>query len=354
MLRLSGLVARAGRVAERLAPLPSRAWTPSGPLHAPAAWPAGGEVLLIEAEPNPSSAYLLRPALARAGCRVRQAAGPETPPHPGDFVVIVRYLTPAWCALLERLRPQLAGLAYLMDDDLFDPRAWAGLPPAYQRRLAARALRHAPWIARHADALWVGSEALAAKYATLQPRVLPLAPNAGLLARTEPVRLFYHGSASHRAEVDWLRPVLARVLDACPDAQFELFGDATVHRAWRELPRVAVRLPMRWPDYLAWTAGARADIGLAPLLPGGFNAGRGAVKFYDHARLGATGVYADAPPYRGLVRDGVDGLLLPLDPDRWAEALIALVRDRPRCHALAAAARARALAEASAADAAAG
>jgi hypothetical protein len=48
------------------------------------------------------------------------------------------------------------------------------------------------------------------------------------------------------------------------------------------------------------------------------------VKFYDYARMGAAGVYTDAAPYRGFVRDGVDGLLLPNEPARWVEALAAL------------------------------
>lgn len=348
-----GLAARARRLlGERLPVRPRRALAPDAPLHAPAAWPQDAAVLVIEAEPNPSSAYLLAPALARAGCRVRHSSDPAAPdgaPRDGEFVVVVRYLTPAWCAVLERQRPRLSGLAYLMDDDLFDPSAWAALPPAYRRRLAARALRYAPWIARHADALWVATPALADKYAAWQPRLLTLQPDAALLAQAEPLRVFYHGSASHRDDIDWLLPVMAEVLDACPAAQFELFGDAAVHRACRGLPRVSVRLPMRWPDYLAWTAVERRELGLAPLGPGGFNAARGAVKFYDHARMGAAGIYADAPPYRGLVRDGIDGLLLPGEPRRWVDAIVALLNDRPRLLAMGRAARERALAQAAAA-----
>ena len=81
--------------------------------------------------------------------------------------------------------------------------------------------------------------------------------------------------------------------------------------------------------------------GLAPLLPGVFNAGRGAVKFFDYARMGAVGLYSAVPPYAGFVRDGVDGVLAPTEPAAWVAALLALVDEAPRRTALAAAAAAR-------------
>jgi hypothetical protein len=84
---------------------------------------------------------------------------------------------------------------------------------------------------------------------------------------------------------------------------------------------------MRWENYLTFTASQPADIGLAPLLPGAFNAARGAVKFYDYARMGAAGIYTDVEPYRGFVRNGVDGLLLPNEPQRWIDAIAALAQD---------------------------
>ena len=78
-------------------------------------------------------------------------------------------------------------------------------------------------------------------------------------------------------------------------------------------------------------------------MPGAFNAARGPTKFYDYARMGAAGLYSDVAPYRGFVRDGVDGLLLDNDPERWAEAILALALDAEKRAGLAAAARQRLL-----------
>jgi hypothetical protein len=71
------------------------------------------------------------------------------------------------------------------------------------------------------------------------------------------------------------------------------------------------------------------------------NAARAPVKAFDAARLGAAGLYADTPPFRGFVRDGQDGLLLPMEPAAWASAIRGLAADPARRLALATAARAR-------------
>jgi hypothetical protein len=314
----------------------------------PAGWtkapPAEGQrVVLLEWEPNPSSAHLLVPWLTQQGRTLvhQRVDVPEL--RDGDLVVIVRYLTPAARGAIEAMARRLAGVVYFMDDDLWDASAWRGLPRDYRRRLQARALSHRPWLQRHANALWVSTPALAAKYAAWSPRTVPLVMNPSLLHATEPVWAAYHGTASHAAEIEWLRPVIAQALDRCPVLHVEIFGDRQVASMYRALPRVAVLHPMTWPAYQAYTGATRRDIGLAPLRPGAFNAARGAVKFLDYARMGAVGLYSDVPPYAGFVRDGIDGLLLPDDPASWADALVALATDAPRRRGLAQAVRERVL-----------
>lgn len=298
-------------------------------------------VVLLEWEPNPSSDHLLVPSLTQQGSPpIRQRTdAPDL--ADGDLVVIVRYLGPAARNAIEAMAGRLAGVVYFMDDDLWDASAWRGLPRDYRRRLQARALSHRPWLQRHANALWVSTPALAAKYAAWSPRTVSLLMNPSLLDAPAAVWAAYHGTASHAAEIEWLRPVIAQALERCPALHVELFGDRQVASMYRALPRVAVLHPMPWPAYQAYTGATRRDIGLAPLRPGAFNAARGAVKFLDYARMGAVGLYSDVPPYAGFIRDDIDGLLLPDDPARWVDALVALATDAPRRRAMAESVRQR-------------
>ena len=285
-------------------------------------------VILEEGSSSPSGDYLLMPWLARLGLPVVRAdvrrAPREGELRRGDLVVLCRYVPPSWRRPLEKRRSQLAGLVYFMDDDLLDATAHTALAAPYAKKLATLAASQRRWLESTADAWWVSTAALAAKYERLQPTVIPLAPPPALLEAWPAVRIVYHGTASHAAEIAWLHGVIAAVQERCPHTHFALFGDHAVNRRWRDLPRVSILHPMRWDSYLAFTASQPADIGLAPLLPGAFNAARGAVKFFDYARMGAAGVYTDSAPYRGFVRDGVDGLLLPNEPARWVDTIAEL------------------------------
>ena len=191
--------------------------------------------------------------------------------------------------------------------------------------------------------LWVSTPALAAKYAAQQPLLLPLAPPPALaMAQTDAIRLGYHGTASHQSELAWLHQVLAALMARSTTLHVELFGDLAINRQFRDLPRVSILHPMSWERYRHYTASHRLDIGLAPLLPGAFNQGRGAVKFYDYARMGAFGVYAEVPPYQGFVQHGQDGLLLPMDAEVWVQTLLRLSQDAALRQRLALGALARA------------
>lgn len=316
---------------------PRKARADAAPQHA-------ARTVVLEQGRSPSGDYLLRPWLAAQGAQVQGIDSREPPRagalRPGDRVVIVRYLPPPWRRQIDAQRAELAGLVYFMDDDLLDAAVLPELPRAYAQKIERLALSHRSWLLEHAS-MWVSTSSLAQKYQSWQPVVLPMAPPSALLAERPTVTIAYHGTASHQAEIEWLHPVLAAVQARCPMASVEVFGDWNVHRLYRDLPRTAVLHPMSWENYLAYTATRRIDIGLAPILPGRFNAGRGPTKFYDYTRLGAVGLYADGPPYAGVVRDGVDGLLLPLDPAAWIDAICRLVQDPARRTALRVAAQQR-------------
>lgn len=315
------------------------------PAGTPADAAAARRLLLLEEGTTPSGDYILAPWVAGLGPPVRRLDARQ-PPHtgqiePGDFVVVQRYLHAPWRQAIERQRHELAGLAWFLDDDLLDPAALAELAGGYARKIRQLALSQRPWFERMGSQWWVATEALAHKYAEAAPTVLPFAPPAGLVEHRPAVRVVYHGTASHEREIEWLHPVITEVQRRCAHTHFELFGELPVNRRFRELPRVAVLHPMRWDSYLSHTATHPADLGLAPLLPGVFNAARGPVKFADYTRQGALGLYSRVAPYEGFVRDGVDGVLLPGDPAAWVEAIVRWAGDPAGRAERVAAARAR-------------
>ena len=290
--------------------------------------PADFSVLyLVEERANPSTDYFVLPAISVRGQRVIRCGFADLPAAAdmvGAAVVFVRYVPRPWIKLIESVRPHLRRLAYFMDDDVFDVRASVGMPWRYRFKLARLAARHSGWLRRQRAELWVSTPWLQQKYAAWRPRLVrpgPLPP-AG-----ETCRVFYHGSASHDAEIRWLKPVMAAALQRDASLSFEIVGGADVYRLYRDLPRVSVIHPMKWPAYQAFLAMPGRHIGLAPLLDLPFNQARACTKFFDITRCGAVGIYSPGGACGEVVRHGSEGLVIPLEQTAWTEAILRLAGD---------------------------
>jgi glycosyltransferase involved in cell wall biosynthesis len=247
-----------------------------------------------------------------------------------QLIVISRYISRQWLRLLKNLPQPNVKIIYFMDDDLFDIRALQGLPKRYQWKIFTKALIHRSCLQQLCDEFWVSTPYLAQKYAQLRPILLKPVALFTTLASKEAVRVCYHGTSSHQAEIEWLFSVIAGVQTRSDNIHFELFGSQAVAKAVNKLPRVSVLHQMNWSNYLSFTSTQKRDIALAPLLEGAFNAARGPTKFYDYARMDAVGLYSDISPYRDFIRNGVDGFLLSNEPSVWIEKLLELANDKPQ------------------------
>ena len=296
--------------------------------------------IVVEEGVNPSSDYFVLPYLSGTLVNVERYSFAELPPAEslhGAVVTFVRYIPRNWRNLIEGHRHDIRQLNFFMDDDLFAWRAFLRMPLRYQWKLLRLSWWHQRWLRSMEAQLLVSTPYLQQRYAQWQPELLaPRVPKmlVPLLARqdtspadTAPITLFYHGSASHGADLNWLKPVIERVLAADERIVFEVIGNAAVNRLFRGLPRVHVLHPMKWPTYQALIRRPGRTIGLAPLLDSPFNLARSHTKFLDITLAGAVGIYAAGPVYGGVVRHGENGLLLPMAQDAWVEGILQLAKD---------------------------
>jgi len=286
-----------------------------------------GTVFLVEEQSNPSTDYFLLPAFAARGVEVVRCGFDDLPAVAelgGAWVVFVRYVPAAWASLVAAQRERLRGVVFFMDDDLLDVRASAGMPLRYRFKLARLSARHSKWLQRQRAELWVSTPYLQQKYAHWRPRLLSPFP----VAEPDTVRrVFYHGSASHEAEIRWLQPVMAEVLRSDEHIHFEIIGGVDVYRLFRGIPRVTVVHPMKWPAYQAFLATPGRHIGLAPLHDLPFNRARSHTKFLDITRCGAVGIYSPGSVYAEVVEHQREGLVIALERERWVQAILELAGD---------------------------
>jgi hypothetical protein len=286
-----------------------------------------GRVFVVEEQPNPSADFFVLPALSRTGSTVVRCRFDELP-APDDLrgatVVFVRYVPSRWMRLIESVRSSLHTLVFFMDDDVLDISASAGMPLRYRFKLARLSAVRAGWLRRMGGLMWVSTPYLRDKYADWSPRLVLPVP---LKASEQTRRVFYHGSASHDAEIRWLRPVMEEVLRSDERVTFEIIGGSDVYRLYRGVPRVHVVHPMKWPSYQAFIATPGRHVGLAPLMDAPFNRARSYTKFFDITRSGAVGVYSPNGAYDAVVSDGEEGLIVPLQQEAWVAAILRLARD---------------------------
>lgn len=300
--------------------------------------PFAGHLLVLEAGELPTTDYYLTTRLhetsgltwSRLDVRDPLTTRRLADIPPGTLVVIVRQAPRRVVRLLSQIRDRLCGVAWLVDDDIPGVLKCQELPFGYRLRTGFRYWWQRSLLEKVCSRIWVATPALQQRYTGIPTVVLPPLPYQVDRAHgeREPV-WFYHGTASHRADVEWLVPVVRQVQQACPDVVFEVSGTAPVAQLFQGIPRVRLLPPMSWPDFFAHTSRVSYVLGVAPLLPSRFNAVRSHAKFFDITRCGAVGVFSDRSPYRSVLPEK-GAVLLPNDQRAWADAIIALLRDETR------------------------
>lgn len=145
---------------------------------------------------------------------------------------------------------------------------------------------------------------------------------------TEGCVVFYHGTGSHQAEIEWLLPVIEQVLAVNNNIRFEIIGNAKTQNLYGHLKSVTVTPQMKWPAYQAFIQRPGRHIGLAPLLEHPFNLARSYTKFFDIHRAGAAGIYSETGPWHPFIEPGKQGVLVPMQVPSWVNAILDLAANQ--------------------------
>lgn len=246
-------------------------------------------------------------------------------------IVLVRHISPAWQKLLLAKSDTLPPVMLFLDDDLPSILNDPHIPFVYSLKTAFRYARALKTFNTICSSVSVSSEGLAAKYGLANQSILAPLPIEAAIPVSSPhddqVTLFYHGTASHRREIRWLRDIISEVVKRQPGIIFELFGDKTVSKLYQSIEGVRVVHPMKWQSFLAYSASVNYDIGLAPLLDSPFNQCRSHVKYYDITRAGGVGIYSESSVFHTMIKSGENGLLVKNSIQGWIDAICALAQD---------------------------
>lgn len=224
-------------------------------------------------------------------------------------------------------------LAYVVDDDIAGAADSPSLPASYRARLDTFDWDwHSPLLAR-ADVVLTASDVLAQRLtrrmAPHGPQILridpvwhadpaPLDHFAGLDGGA-PFKIAHLGTGSHRGALARLAPAMADILRSHPHVSFTYVAPRGEHDPLAGLPRAHRVAPRPWPAWRCWLAEQRFHLALYPLLDEPFDRARSNAKLWEHAQVGAVGLYpADWAPAAAL---GGGALRAAPHPDAWHAAI---------------------------------
>jgi glycosyltransferase involved in cell wall biosynthesis len=248
----------------------------------------------------------------------------------GAHVVAVRYLPRGWLRVLKEVRGELAGLTYIVDDDIPAARETADLPRDYRRRLIKAAQNDFWPMLDLADTLITTSTTLFERYASdrtflLEPGLFLPLPDEGPCPNEQSLRMAFFATAMHQPDLEMIAPALEAVHDRHPQVQLDMIVSRNPPSELSGLPRVSFYPPMPWADYKCFLQRQRAHILLAPKQETPYNKAKSFIKVLDAAQLGAVGVYSNVRPYNEVVEHGRNGLLVDNTPKAWFDALEGLI-----------------------------
>ena len=227
-------------------------------------------------------------------------------------VLVVQFVND-WDLLELCLRRRSAGRVTVFEanDYFFDLQPWNPIVSHWQDRSVQELYLQFLTLC---DAVQTSTEELArrwkqrgaqqvAVFANHFTQVPPLPPPV-----PRPLTIGWAGSPGHLADWYDIAPLLQKWLDDHPEVHLAAMSNEVAQPFFRQSPdRYHFAGFASLETYLQFLGGI--DIGIAPLLPTGYNRCRSDVKFLEYASRGVAGIYADLEPYRTTVIPGETGLL---------------------------------------------
>jgi glycosyltransferase involved in cell wall biosynthesis len=247
-------------------------------------------------------------------------------------------------AVIKHCKEKGISLVYEVDDDLFAASEKKEVSKAYPKQVQ-EAIK---LIMEKADRITTSSPFLKDQIQTTNYKVSYL-PNAldeslwlekdgerfikpGIEPQDNCVRILYMGTRTHGEDLQLVKKAYKKIKQEYGDKVIlEVVGGFPygMKTFGRVVPIEGIDSDSDdYPNFVSWIRKEnRWDFGIIPLALTDFNRKKSYIKFLDYSALGLAAICSDIEPYREVVEEGRNGILVPNETEAWYEAIKRLIED---------------------------
>jgi GT2 family glycosyltransferase/glycosyltransferase involved in cell wall biosynthesis len=143
-----------------------------------------------------------------------------------------------------------------------------------------------------------------------------------------PLTIGYMGSETHIPDIEFVAPVLSRLINEFPNELVFNFWGAKPPAEIINFPQVKwiPAITYNYDGFAKYFQTQSADIFIAPLVDNQFNRAKSPLKFFEYSALGVPGVYSKLETFEQAITHDHDGFLA-YSPDEWYEQLVLLINN---------------------------
>lgn len=255
-----------------------------------------------------------------------------------DVIISIRSVDSYELDVVKECKRNGKMIVYYLDDDLLNiPKHVSGSEYFNSKTVRDNMIS----IMNHSDYLLTNNPRISNKYANyvLKKSIVVNAP-ALLLDEVEfesslkqardgvrPIIIGFSGGIDHKTN---LETILEEPLDYLKNRyggkiSFEFMGAKPDFI--KGIPYKYIPYQSDYKDYIKQMKQINWDIAVAPLPKSDFHASKYFNKFLEYGSIGAAGVYSDVDPYRYVVKNNINGLLVENTKDAWIDAISWLIEN---------------------------
>ena len=142
--------------------------------------------------------------------------------------------------------------------------------------------------------------------------------------------ILYMGTTTHSNDLELINEALRVIKRYHRNIVFNIIGVTDSRKGKGHLNFIEIPLFARqsYPLFVWWLKSlGNFDLGLAPLIDNEFNYSKSGIKFLEYQALGIPVVASKLAPYKDVIQEGVDGLLVENNTRAWVDGILRFYAD---------------------------